>query len=163
MHYIKCNLKSYKTISLPSSQIHLYSLVFNRSCRCREMMLTTPLNMWQSHKPPGREVVPGTKSFNWSRRLACATRGGGRSEVGHCFHLLFLVQACLRAPAVVVDEAKMAIVFTYFLVHPWSEADHCFGSSSLRAPPVVADESKLAIVFGYCFFNEIVQTAQKHG
>ena len=28
-------------------------------------------------------------SINWSKRLACATRGGGRSEAGHCFHLLF--------------------------------------------------------------------------
>ena len=47
--------------------------------------------------------------------LACATRGGGRSEAGHCFHLL-LVQACLRAPHVVADEAKLAIVFTYFFL-----------------------------------------------
>ena len=27
--------------------------------------------------------------FCWSRRLACTTHGGGRSEAGHCFHLLF--------------------------------------------------------------------------
>ena len=28
----------------------------------------------------------------------------------------FLVQACLRAPHVVADEAKLAIVFTYFFL-----------------------------------------------
>ena len=28
-----------------------------------------------------------------------------------------LVQACLRAPHVVADEAKLAIVFTYFFCH----------------------------------------------
>ena len=30
-------------------------------------------------------------SFFWSRRLACATRGGVRSKAGHCFHLLFFL------------------------------------------------------------------------
>ena len=47
--------------------------------------------------------------------LACGTRGGRRREAGHCFHLLFWVQTCLRAPPVVAHEAKLAIVFTYFL------------------------------------------------
>ena len=46
--------------------------------------------------------------------LACATRGGGRSEAGHCFYLIFLVQTCLRASPVVAEEAKLAIVLTYF-------------------------------------------------
>ena len=31
--------------------------------------------------PSPWSIVPGV--------LACATRGGGRSEAGHCFHLLF--------------------------------------------------------------------------
>ena len=31
--------------------------------------------------------------------------------------IYFLVQVCLRAPLVVADEAKLAIVFTYFLPH----------------------------------------------
>ena len=30
--------------------------------------------------------------------------------------IIFLVQACLRAPHVVADEAKLAIVFTYFFL-----------------------------------------------
>ena len=46
----------------------------------------------------------------------------------------------MRAPHVVADEAKLAIVFTYFLVQ-----------ACLRAPHVVADEAKLAIVFTYFF------------
>ena len=57
--------------------------------------------------------------------LACATRGGGRSEAGHCFHLL-LVQACLRAPHVVADEAKLAIVFTYFFLFSSSSPPSTF-------------------------------------
>ena len=51
-----------------------------------------------------------------------------------------LVQACLRAPPMVADEAKLAIVFTYVLVQ-----------ACLRAPPVVADKAKLAIVFHLLF------------
>ena len=80
--------------------------------------------------------------------LACATRGGGQSEAGHCFHLLFsfLVQACLRAPHVVADEAKLAIVFTYFFLLLLVQACLC-------APHVVADEVKLAIVFTYFFLS----------
>ena len=64
---------------LPIFQIHLYSLVFNRSCRCREMMLTTPLatKPQASRKRCGTRQ-PGTKICNWSRRLAWATCGGGR-------------------------------------------------------------------------------------
>ena len=53
---------------------------------------------------------------------------------------IVLVQACLRAPHVVADEAKLAIILTYFLVQ-----------ACLRAPHVVADEAKLAIVFTYFF------------
>ena len=49
-----------------------------------------------------RQGVPGTKSCNWSRQLACATCGGGRSEAGHCFHLLFFFfgPGGLRAPCI---------------------------------------------------------------
>ena len=54
-----------------------------------------------------------------------------------CLIYHFLVQSCLRAPPVVVDKAKLAIVFAYFLV-----------PACLRKPHVVADE---AIVFTYFF------------
>ena len=47
--------------------------------------------------------------------LACTTRGGGQSEAGYCFQIL-LVQACLRAPPLLTDESKLAIVFTYFFL-----------------------------------------------
>ena len=30
--------------------------------------------------------------------LACATRGGGRSEAGHCFHLLFATRGPEESP-----------------------------------------------------------------
>ena len=36
---------------------------------------------WQGKATPKILVGPGV--------LACATRGGGRSKAGHCFHLLF--------------------------------------------------------------------------
>ena len=52
----------------------------------------------------------------------------------------------LRAPPVVVDEVKPAIVFTYFFVQ-----------AGLHVPPVVADEAKLAIVFIYFFFFVLVE------
>ena len=51
-----------------------------------------------------------------------------------------LVQACLRAPHVVADEAKLVIVFA-----------NLFGPGVLFAPHVVADEAKLANVFPYFF------------
>ena len=44
------------------------------------------------------------------------------------FHII-LVQACLRAPHVVADEAKLAIVFTYFLF------SFFLFSSSSSSPP----------------------------
>ena len=71
-------------------------------------------------------------------------------EINHFFKFEFfngssiLVQACLRAPHVVADEAKLVIVFTYFFLL-------LFGPGGLRAPLVVADEAKLAIVFTYFF------------
>ena len=56
-----------------------------------------------------------------------ANTGGARKPPGqidvtlkvstiYCYHHRFLVQACLRAPHVVADEAKLAIVFTYFFL-----------------------------------------------
>ena len=59
-----------------------------------------------------------------------------------CDTIFVLVQECLRAPHVVADEAKLAIVFTYFFLlvqaaclrHPWWWK-----------------EAKLAIVFTYFF------------
>ena len=85
----------------------------------------------------------------------CATRGGGRSEAGHCFHLLsfwsrracvrhtwwrtkrswplFLFQAYLRAPHVVAYEAKLAIVFTY-LFSPTFRAIFRDGQRSVAEP-----------------------------
>ena len=38
----------------------------------------------------------------------------------------FLVQACLRAPPVVADEAKLAIVFTYFFLFFFSSTPSAF-------------------------------------
>ena len=52
----------------------------------------------------------------------------------------------LRVPPVVADEAKLAIVFTYFFLLFSFLVQAC-----LRAPHVVADEAKLAIVFTYFF------------
>ena len=48
---------------------------------------------------------------NWSRR-ACVRHMWWRTKRSWPF----LVQACLRAPHVVADEAKLAIVFTYFFL-----------------------------------------------
>ena len=56
------------------------------------------------------------------------------------------VQACLRAPQVLADEAKVAIVFTYFFFFFLVQA-------CLRAPHAVADEAKVAIVFTYILSN----------
>ena len=51
--------------------------------------------------------------------LACATRGGGRSDAGHCFHLL-LAQAALRAPPEVAFTMRswplLAQFGNYFVV-----------------------------------------------
>ena len=44
-------------------------------------------------------------------------------------NLLFLVQACLRAPPVVADEAKLAIVFTYFSLFSFFSAFYCSPTS----------------------------------
>ena len=80
--------------------------------------------------------------------LACATRGGGQSLdqplVPGVLNAV-LVQAYLRAPLVVANEAKLAIVFTYFFFLSF------LVQACLRAPHVVADEAKLAIVFTYFF------------
>ena len=38
------------------------------------------------------------------------------NELGATLKSKILVQACLRAPHVVADEAKLAIVFTYFFL-----------------------------------------------
>ena len=59
----------------------------------------------------------------------------------------FLVQACLRAPPVVADEAKLAIVLVQVC---------------LRGPPVVADEAKLAIVFTYFFLLLVLAACVRH-
>ena len=40
--------------------------------------------------------------------------GGGRNGSWPLFSPTFLVKACLRAPPMVADEAKLANVFTYF-------------------------------------------------
>ena len=64
-------------------------------------------------------------------------------EVAFAMHSWpLLVQACLLAPPVMADKAKLAIVFTYFFL---------LVQACLRAPPMVADEAKLAIVFTYFF------------
>ena len=44
-------------------------------------------------------------------------------QLGKIFVIkIFLVQACLRGPSVVVDEAKLAIVFTYFFLFSFSSS-----------------------------------------
>ena len=66
--------------------------------------------------------VPG--GFRGSEASHCFGPGGLRvppvvadgSKAGHCFHLIFLVQACLRAPPVVADGSK---------------AGHCFQSLAI--------------------------------
>ena len=74
-----------------------------------------------------------------------------------------MVRACLRAPHVVADEAKLAIVFTYFflfgpgglhtplLMADGSIAGHCFhllfGLGGLHAPHVVVDGSEADYYF----------------
>ena len=71
-----------------------------------------------------RQGVPGTKSCNWSRQLACATCGGGRSEAGHCFHLLFFLFWPRRLACAM---HSLAIVITIV---------RSFGPGGLRAPCV---------------------------
>ena len=46
--------------------------------------------------------------------IDCSVRRWRVVEVGLVRELTKLVQACLRAPLVVADEANLAIVFTYF-------------------------------------------------
>ena len=64
-----------------------------------------------------RQGVPGTKSCNWSRQLACATCGGGRSEAGHCFHLLFFFfgPGGLRAPCIAWPLLLPSFSLSFFL------------------------------------------------
>ena len=65
--------------------------------------------------------------------LPCATRGGGRSEAGHCFHLL-LVQACLRAPLF------SPTLFFLFLSTPSAlqPLQGCSGSKKNSSPHILA-------------------------
>ena len=45
-----------------------------------------------------------------------------------------LVQACLRAPPVVADEVKLAIVFTYFFLLSFFSYAFCFSPTSKKLP-----------------------------
>ena len=49
------------------------------------------------------------------KRIIINKFGHPQPSMCHSACCLVLVQACLRAPHVVADEAKLAIVFTYFL------------------------------------------------
>ena len=79
-----------------------------------------------------------------------------------------LVQACLRSTLVVADEAKLAIVFTYFFLFFFFFFlclllfTH-FGSCGLHAPPMVADEAKLVIVFTYIFGSGVLACSTSVG
>ena len=66
--------------------------------------------------------------------LACAMRS--LAIIITYFRSLFLVQACLRAPHVVADEAKLAIVFTYFFSSPSSFSAFYFSPTSGNLPCV---------------------------
>ena len=95
---------------------------------------------------------------NWSRR-ACVRHPWWRTKRSWPLFsptFFFFGPGGLRAPPVVADEAKLAIVFTYFFL--------CFlVQTCLRAPHVVADEAKLAIVFIYFFFGPGVLACTTRG
>ena len=73
---------------------------------------------------------------NWSRCIDCLIHFTYKGEIVLSDGpIQKLVQACLRAPHVVADEAKLAIVFTYFFLS-FSFYAFCFSPTSGNLPCV---------------------------
>ena len=77
---------------------------------------------------------------------------------------MLLVQVCLRAPHVVADEAKLAIVFTYFFSSFLAQAA-CMRHACLRVPcvawpllsPLFSLSSSLSVQSGFIWLTSCIK------